>query len=383
MFDKKYSSLKSLMFLPLMMAFGCTGNAHTNGTTSDNDTAQADTVKHQVTLLFAGDLMQHDGQIKAARTSDGKYDYEDVFKRVKPEISEADIAIANFEVTLGGPPFRGYPQFCAPDEYLYASIDAGFDVLLTANNHCVDTRDRGLRRTIDMMDSLGVKHLGTYKNAAEREKYYPFFMEYDGIRICLLNFTYGTNGIPVPAPFVVNMQDTTEIAADLKIAKSFNPDVIIAFPHWGIEYVQQPNREQRNLVDWMLRNGVDHVIAGHPHVIQPFEVVNRDGKDHLVVYSLGNYVSNMTKINTDGGAMVRMTLTKQNGKTEMTDCDYSLVWVSRPATSGRKNFRIYPVTYPTDEMNANERNLRTRFINSTRTLLDKYNKGVKERGREE
>ncbi len=363
----------------LLLAIGCTGNAKTSGTAPDNDTNAVDTTTHRVTLLFAGDLMQHDGQIKAARMSDGTYNYDDVFKRVKPEISEADIAIGNFEVTLGGPPYKGYPQFCAPDEYLNAAIDAGFDVLLTSNNHCVDTRERGLRRTIDMMDSLGVKHLGTYKNAAEREKYYPFFMEYDGIRICLLNFTYGTNGIPVPAPFVVNMMDTTEIAADLKIAKSLNPDVIIAFPHWGIEYVQQPNREQRRLVDWMLRNGVDHVIGGHPHVIQPFEVVKQNGKDHLVVYSLGNYVSNMTKINTDGGAMVRMTLTKRGDKTEMTDCDYSLVFVSRPATSGKKNFRIFPVKYPDDELNANDRNLRTRFINSTRNLLGKYNKGIKER----
>lgn len=363
----------------LLLTIGCTGNAQTNGATTDNDSTAADTAKHQVTLLFAGDLMQHDGQIKAARMSDGTYNYDDVFKRVKPEISEADIAIANFEVTLGGPPYKGYPQFCAPDEYLRASIDAGFDVLLTSNNHCVDTRERGLRRTIDMMDSLGVKHLGTYKDAADRERHYPFFMEYDGIRICLLNFTYGTNGIPVPAPFVVNMQDTTEIAADLKTAKSFNPDVIIAFPHWGIEYAQLPNKEQRNLVDWMLRNGVDHVIGGHPHVIQPFEVVNQGGKEHLVVYSLGNYVSNMTKINTDGGAMVRMTLTKQGGKTVMSACDYSLVFVSRPKTSGKKNFRIFPVKSPDDELNAADRNLRTRFINSTRALLGKHNKGIKER----
>ncbi|MBQ2553865.1 MAG: CapA family protein, partial [Prevotella sp.] len=217
----------SLLLSALFTTVCCAGNGNKPAQTEEQ---QTDTVAHQVTLLFAGDLMQHDGQIKAARMSDGTYDYSDVFKRVTPEISEADIAIANFEVTLGGPPFKGYPQFCAPDEYLVAAKDAGFDVLLTANNHCVDTRERGLRRTIDQMDSLKIPHLGTYKNREERDKQYPFIIEHDGIRICLLNFTYGTNGIPVPAPFVVNLEDTTEIARDIAKAKSMKPDVIIAFP---------------------------------------------------------------------------------------------------------------------------------------------------------
>ncbi len=376
---KKNKKFKPLLLLPLFMAIGCQGNAQNNGQGGNSDSLNTDTVAHQVTLLFAGDLMQHDGQIKAARMADGTYNYDDVFARVKDEVSEADLAIANFEVTLGGPPYRGYPQFCAPDEYLLASIDAGFDVLLTANNHCVDTRERGLRRTIDMMDSLKVHHLGTYKNAAERDKQYPFIIEHDGIRICLLNFTYGTNGIPVPKPFVVNMEDTVEIARDLAKAKTLKPDVIIAFPHWGIEYVQQPNKQQRALVAWLLSHGVDHVIGGHPHVVQPFEVEQRSDGKHLVVYSLGNYVSNMTKPNTDGGAMVRMTLTKKDGKTEMTSCDYSLFWVSRPATSGKKNFRIFPLSHPIDELNAAERSLRQRFINTTGSMLKKYCKGIEER----
>ena len=130
---------------------------------------------------------------------------------------------------------------------------------------------------------------------------------------------------------------------------------------------------------WLLSHGVDHVIGGHPHVVQPFEVEQRSDGKHLVVYSLGNYVSNMTKPNTDGGAMVRMTLTKKDGKTEMTSCDYSLFWVSRPATSGKKNFRIFPLSHPIDELNAAERSLRQRFINTTGSMLKKYCKGIEER----
>lgn len=343
------------------------------------NTTPEDTTTRQVTLLFAGDLMQHDGQIKAARTADG-YDYTDVFARVKPEISRYDIAVANFEVTLAGPPYKGYPCFSAPDEYLRAIIDAGFDVMLTSNNHSCDTRAKGLERTIVMMDSLKMPHLGTYRHQKEREQNYPFIIERNGIRIAMLNFTYGTNGIPVPPPYIVNLEDTAQIAKDIIAAKKKDADVIIAFPHWGIEYASLPNHAQRKLTQWMLNKGVDHVIGGHPHVVQPFEV-NEDnkGNKHLTVYSLGNYVSNMTKPHTDGGAMVTMTLTKKNGKTAMTDCDYSLFWVSRPQTSGRKNFRIYPAGWTTDEMNAAERSLRERYLSLTRTLFEKHNKGIKEK----
>lgn len=355
----------------------CTQN-NANQAQAQN-TVSEDTVSRQVTLLFAGDLMQHDGQIKAARTANG-YDYTDVFARVKNEIKKYDIAVANFEVTLAGPPYKGYPCFSAPDEYLQAALDAGFNVMLTANNHCCDTRAKGLERTIAMMDSLRVPHLGTYRNQKARNESYPFIIERNGIRIAMLNFTYGTNGIPVPAPYVVNLEDTTQIAKDIKEAKRKNADVIIAFPHWGIEYASLPSQAQRKLTEWMLKKGIDHVIGGHPHVVQPFEVsTDKQGEKHLVVYSLGNYVSNMTKPHTDGGAMVSMTITKKAGKTTMTDCDYSLFWVSRPQTSGRKNFRIYPVGWATDEMNAAERSLRERYLNLTRPLFEKHNKGIKEK----
>ena len=114
----------------------------------------------RITLLFVGDLMQHQAQIDAARTPDGKYDYSSCFALVKEQISHADIAIGNLEVTLGGKPYRGYPTFSAPDEYLQAIKDAGFDVLLTANNHCLDRGKKGLERTIAQIDSHSLcRHL--------------------------------------------------------------------------------------------------------------------------------------------------------------------------------------------------------------------------------
>ena len=103
--------------------------------------------QERITLLFVGDLMQHQAQIDAARVSEGKYDYSSCFSLIKEQISQADLAIGNLEVTLGGRPYRGYPMFSAPDEYLQAIKDAGFDILLTANNHCLDRGKKGMERT--------------------------------------------------------------------------------------------------------------------------------------------------------------------------------------------------------------------------------------------
>ena len=110
--------------------------------------------QERITLLFVGDLMQHQAQIDAAHVSEGKYDYSSCFSLIKEQISQADLAIGNLEVTLGGRPYRGYPMFSAPDEYLQAIKDAGFDILLTANNHCLDRGKKGMERTILLRYSL-------------------------------------------------------------------------------------------------------------------------------------------------------------------------------------------------------------------------------------
>ena len=373
---RRRATLRQSLLVALASLFSCcTGNAQGGTeTTTEPEPPQ----EHQVTLIFGGDLMQHEPQIKAARTSQGTYDYRGVFDHMAPEIQRADIAIANFEVTLGGAPYKGYPQFCAPDEYLQAAIDCGFDVLTTCNNHSVDTYARGINRTILMMDSLGVKHLGTYRNAAERDALYPFIIEHDSIRICLLNYTYGTNGIRVPEPCVVNLIDTTVIARDIAKAKSMNPDVIICMPHWGDEYQLLPNKGQRDLADWLFAHGVDHIIGGHPHVVEPIEVREQGGEKHLLAYSLGNFVSNQSRPNTDGGTMVRMTLTKRDGRTTLTDCGYNLYWVSRPVTSGRRQYRVLPAGYPADSLNATERAKRDTYLKNTRALFAKHNKGIEE-----
>ena len=335
--------------------------------------------QERITLLFVGDLMQHTEQIKAAKTSEG-YDYSDCFKYVKEEISRADIAIANLEVTMGGQPYRGYPAFSAPDEFLYAIKDAGFDVLVTANNHCLDRGKKGLERTVLMLDSLHIPYAGTYVNSEERSRRYPLMIEKNGFRIALLAYTYATNGLNPAAPNIVNYIDKEQMKEDILVARRMNPDVIIACMHWGIEYRSLPEKAEKELADWLIGQGVDHVIGSHPHVLQPMEVktdANLHDK-HLVVYSLGNFISNMSKVNTDGGAMVKLELKKLWGITRLDRCSYSLVWTSRPVLSGKKNYELYPSDFIMKPLKNEELIRFSRFLDDSRELFERYNKGIKE-----
>ena len=336
--------------------------------------------EYHLSILIAGDFMQHGPQITAALQPDSSYNYDECFARVKPVIEDADVAIGNLEVTLGGKPYAGYPQFRAPDEYLQAIVDAGIDIILTANNHCLDSGKHGLERTIMMMDSVGVPHIGTYVDEFEREDNYPYIFEQNGIRVAILNFTYGTNGLVVEEPNIVNMMDTAIIAVDLITAKEVNPDVIIAIPHWGIEYQSLPSKEQRRMADWLIENGVDHVIGGHPHVAQPMELLN-DGKN-FVAYSLGNVISNQSKPNTYGGYMVRLDFVKNDSLTMLTDCAYIPYWVSRPHDNNFKhNYRILSLDEPDSLLTNQERQLRDTISESMRTLFKQHNVGdIKEIG---
>lgn len=390
----------SLYLILILLSLSCTSRSQARKDSVDNTLSDtltlADSLSptHTLRLLFVGDLMQHQAQINAARTAKDGYDYSPCFEYVKEEIGKADFSIANLEVTLGGKPYRGYPAFSAPDEYLYAIRDAGFNVLVTANNHSLDRGRKGLERTIQLIDSLNIPYAGTYINAEEREKRYPLLLEKNGFRIAILNYTYGTNGIVVTPPNIVNYIDTTIISKDIEASKALNPDAIFACMHWGIEYQSLPDKTQKRLADWLIQKGVDHIIGCHPHVVQPIEVRqdSATNKKHLVVYSLGNFISNMSARHTDGGLMVEMKLTKDT-VTRMTDCRYSLVWTARPELSRKKIHQLIPINPPAElqdtlstDLQAKDFDLPTSaiqrrdlFISDTRKLFKAHNKGITEK----
>jgi len=383
--------MKKILTLPLLMllAIACSNSRDDEKQLQPDaeDSLVVESAEPQtLTLLFAGDLMQHKPQFDAARRSDGTYDYSGCFDEVKAEIEAADVAIANLETTLGGKNYAGYPCFCSPDAYAMAIRDAGFDMLMTCNNHSCDTRLRGINRTISVLDSLQIPHFGTYVDSVAREAQYPYLLEAKGFRIALLAYTYGTNGLPVPQPSIVNLIDTTQIAIDIRKAQQMQPDAIIAFMHWGVEYVLNPSARQTQLVDWLLKKGVNHVIGGHPHVCQPIEL--RDDSlandKHLVVYSLGNYVSHQCKPNTTGGLMVRLTLERDTaGQCRTQGADYSLIWVDRPSRSHKRVHRVLPIDYPDSLLTPVSIQQRKEFVQNMHKLFSTKNKGIEMRNSNE
>lgn len=345
-------------------------------------TSAQDTTR--LSLLFAGDIMGHDSQIASAYNATTKhYDYTSCYQFVKPYLESADIALGNLELTLAGPPYKGYPAFSSPDQLAINLKEAGFDVLVTANNHSCDKGKLGIERTIHMLDSFKIPHTGTFVDEASRLNDYPLFLEKNGFKLALLNYTYGTNGIPVPKPTIVNAIDTTQMAVDIANAKKASPDFIIAFMHWGSEYQPLPNSFQKNVTDFLFKKGVALVIGAHPHVLQPMEFDK--AKQQLVVYSLGNFVSGQRDRYKNGGAMVRVELEKITevsiAKSTIDSVSYVLHYVHRDA---QKKYVILPVpTFENDTTGFLKDELSKQafktFAEDSRALLDKHNKQVPER----
>ena len=298
---------------------------------------------HTVNLTFVGDAMQHAPQITAAQQPDGTYDYSPCFQYLEDDIRWADLAVVNLECPLGGKPYTGYPCFSAPDSYALQLRDVGFDLFLTANNHCLDRRDKGLMRTCQALDSMGISHIGTYRDQQERDKIIPHIVTVKDMKIAFLDYTYGTNGIPIQGDVVVDFIDQELIAAD---------------------------------ADWLVTQGVDLIIGGHPHVVEPMEVrySEEHDKNVLLVYSMGNFISNQSDIDTRGGAMVKVSLKMMNGRAVIVEPRYKLFFVQKPRGAG-ENYVLIPEARP-DLLRADSKGEFTRFMQRTHDLVMSNNKDV-------
>jgi poly-gamma-glutamate capsule biosynthesis protein CapA/YwtB (metallophosphatase superfamily) len=343
-----------------------------------------DTLKMK--LLFFGDIMQHDSQIQGAfNAKKNAYDYTSCFEPMRALFNHADLVIGNLELTLAGAPYKGYPQFSAPDELAVALKDVGVDVLVTANNHSLDRRRAGLERTIDVLDSLGFYYTGTFKNPEDRSKNYPLLIEKQGFKLALLNYTYGTNGIPVTKPNIVNLIDTAQISIDLAKAKLMQPDAIIVFMHWGNEYERHASKTQKDLAKLCFDKGASMVIGAHPHVLQP--VTFDQEKNQLVAYSMGNFVSGQRVRYRDGGMLLEIDLVKVRANKEdnsretfIQNAGYHLVWVHRE-TTGNRPYKMIPLSMADSLLSdlASKEQLKV-FADDSREWLAKYNMNVKELG---
>lgn len=230
-----------------------------------------------------------------------QYDHSLFLKDLAPLLSEADLAIANAEFTLAGPPYTGYPAFSAPDGYLQSILDAGVDVLLTANNHILDKGSAGLERTLKQYTDF----TGSGLDEAQFRRNNPLIRTVKGVKIAFVNFTYGTNTGSSSAYPRVNRMDRQELGTQMERARQM-ADFVIVLPHWGNEYELRHSASQEEWAEWLVEQGADAIVGAHPHVVQDTTHI----KGVPVVYSLGNAVSNMSAVNTRLELAVVLKLTE-------------------------------------------------------------------------
>ncbi len=293
-------------------------------------------------VIFGGDAMVHETQFKSAyNESGGFYDFHPVFEYIQPVLAHGQLNVINLETTLAGPPYAGYPSFSSPDTFAYALKKAGFNYVALANNHALDKGKNGLLRTLDVLEELNIPSMGTYRDSYDRANRYPLTGEINQIRFALLNYSYGTNGIPVPSPLIVNLLDTAIIRKDIQNAKMAGADVVMVYYHWGDEYARLPNRSQKELARFTFKAGADIIIGSHPHVVQPIELIDIEIDDVMqqrwVAWSLGNFVSNQRWEHVDGGILVKFTVEKNiyTGKVDIRNMKYLPYWVYRPLNPTR------------------------------------------------
>lgn len=301
-------------------------------------------VPQEAELLFVGDAMAHEPQLRAALQPDGSYNFNPCFDRLRHEISGADYAVVNLETPVSGGKYSGYPMFNAPDSYVEALRDAGFDLFLTANNHTLDRGETGLRKTLHLLDSLGLDHIGTYADAAERSRRLPMVVSIKGFRVGMLNYTYGTNGLKARGNVVVDYIDRELIAADVKALRQAGAEIIIANMHWGEEYRLQPVASEKSTADYLTSLGVDVIMGSHPHVVQPVETRRNPltGRPVQIIYSLGNFISNQQDTNSRGGLMVKLRLRRHDGGVTVSSPECSLFFCSHP-TAGQPDYMLMRV----------------------------------------
>lgn len=339
---------KRLLALALLLLLtGCGSAPSTQADASEPPEASEPVVQPNIvsTLAVCGDAMSHMPQTRDAYDSQaGAYDYKPMIRFAKPWIEQADYAVVNLETTFaGGPDYSGFPAFNTPDALGDALKDAGFDLVSTANNHCLDRGYDGMVRTLDVLDNLGLAHVGTYRSAEERAAQNGVHVaDVGGIKVAFLSYTYGTNGIPLSKshPDTVNILhtdymsdaqvlDTARIADDLAAAEALSPDLIAVIVHWGVEYQTTQNEHQEEIADFLFDHGADVILGSHPHVLQPMEtrtLTDRDGTTHtgFVCWSLGNFISSQNDEYTDTTVVLNLELTKNpnTGATDVTKVGY-------------------------------------------------------------
>ena len=322
-----------------------------------DSSVESETVEEKVepinfTMTAIGDTLCHNTQYWDAYNSSTKqYDFSYVYDDIKDYTSSADITIGSLETTFAGEDmgYSNYPVFNSPDSLATGLKDIGVDVISLAGNHALDYGYSGICRTIDVLDNVGISHLGTYKSAEDQDKI--LIKDVKGVKIAFINYTYGTNGIPVPSdkPYCLNLIDKDLISKQIKQAKEQNVDMIVACMHWGTEYKTSANDEQKELADFLFKSGVDIILGNHPHVLEPMEkktITLDDGstKDVFVVYALGNFTADQRAEITRDSAILNLDITKDSdGKILINKVSYVPIYMYKNSAAKVHKFKILDI----------------------------------------
>lgn len=305
-----------------------------------------------VEIAMVGDVMMHMQQVTAARRSDGSHDLSGVFDGVAPWLRAADLAIANLETVTAGEPARGYtgyPMFNSPDALLDALVDAGIDVLQTANNHSLDRGAAGLQRTLREIEARGLVRTGTWASPEERVRPWALVKVAD-LEVAVLASTYGTNGLRLSEAdaWMLSRLEDGSLVRDVEAARR-EADLVVVGVHWGREYVHAPDPWMRALARELVDAGADIVMGTHPHVLQPAEVMRSHDvlgrpRDALVLYSLGNFVSNQRAPGRDGSVIARVEVRTcgRTGRSWLAGVRYLPFWVDVDLADGTRSYRVVP-----------------------------------------
>ncbi len=303
------------------------------------------------TLTALGDILCHNTQYwDAYNSSTDEYDFSYVFDDIKSYTSAGDITIANLETSFAGKDvgYSNYPTFNSPDSLATALKGIGIDIISTAGNHALDKGFSGLCKTIDVLDSNGIEHLGTYKSEDDQKKL--LFKNIKGLNVAFINYTYGTNGIPVPdgKEFCINLIDKNLIKKQIEQARNEDADIIIACMHWGTEYQTSPNDEQKELSDFLFKNGVDIILGNHPHVLEPMEkrtVTLDDGttKECFVIYALGNFTADQRETITRNSIILNLAVTFTDGKLSIDKANYIPIYMYNNPNKSSKKFKVLDI----------------------------------------
>lgn len=323
----------------------------------------------KATLAAVGDIMMYDTELAAALQEDQSYDFTSFFEAISPFTISPDLTVGNLELNLlGTGPFVGNtqnaPYFNAPNSLALQLSAIGFDILQTGNTYSIMNGTKGLQSTIDILNQNSIDHVGTHASDPDQSASGGVVLrEINGIRIAFIGFTKGVNNMSLPAnnKYAVDLLyvdynseykqvDATGILKRVEAAKSQNPDVIVAMLHWGGEYELEISSTQEEIRDLLFKNGVDVILGSHSHVVGPMEmreVETTDGekKQCFVAYSLGNFISDMSKDYTMESVILNLEFTKsgETGKTSITDASYTPLYILDRGEDAEKRFEVLPI----------------------------------------